>query len=896
MKPGHITAAALAVLACLAAANGASPAAAAISAVWANDGADKVTREELRVGNPNGRKVINRIWDGNKISISGARNEVLSFNLVIESATQTAAGVAVTFDTLAGPGGALIQSTPAVANGVFNWVDRPIELFFVRYLQIKGLSQLGYENYYDERHVPERLRRPWTGNGAALPGTTWQDRPDHDASYPDIAVPLELVPTFDVAAGTNQSVWADIYVPHTTAPGLYLGQVTITETGSPPRIIPVELTVYDFALPDVPTAKTMLFYSAENVNERYLGQTWIVGPDEARAKLIQDRHFLLAHRHKVHMIGDDSGIDSDYTAEDRPGANFAARLQGGFFTAANGYGGPGTNVANDVYSVKTYGSWSSSWGKKKASMWQRADGWAGWFDLNAPGTETFLYLIDESTNYSQTEKWAQWLAGNPGPGRGLKSMATLSLPAAVTSAPTLQVVASVASFGVPESWEDAAALYSSDPARRFYLYNGVRPGSGSFMTEDDGVALRANGWIQFKKRINRWFYWESTYYSDFQGGSGKQDLFQSAHTFGTYSSNDSVQGETGWNYSNGDGVLMYPGTDVLFPANSYAVDGPFASLRMKHWRRGLQDHDYLTLASQIDPAAVQSIVASVIPSVVWEVGVDELADPTYVHANISWSTDADVWDAARAQLAQIITTAVLAPLSVTTPSPLPVATVGLAYSATIAGSGGLGPFTWAVVSGSLPPGMTLIPARGEIAGTPTTAGAATFSVTVSDNSGRSAARTFDLAVTAPVEAPLSVTKLRATLNFAKPARDSYRLTATLGLGGPNVDLSGKVLVIEVGGVQTAFALSTTGGTRGIAANGSCRLAWDQRLGLWVLNARVSRGTWASAWNDHGLVNAAIPQPGVPITLPARVRFESSFFAGSRSSTYTASLDRSGTAR
>lgn len=101
-------------------------------------------------------------------------------------------------------------------------------------------------------------------------------------------------------------------------------------------------------------------------------------------------------------------------------------------------------------------------------------------------------------------------------------------------------------------------------------------------------------------------------------------------------------------------MLFYPGTDVLFPEDSYGVDGPFASLRLKHWRRGLQDHDYLALAAAIDPEAVDAIVQSIVPAVVWEVGVDELADPTYVHADISWSTDPDVWEAARAQLAAII--------------------------------------------------------------------------------------------------------------------------------------------------------------------------------------------------------------------------------------------------
>ncbi len=629
----------------------AAPASAAISAVWANEGGDKVTQGELRVGVPNGRPVISRAWDGTTISIFGARNEVVSFNLVLEAATQAATGVHVSFDTLTGPGGAVIHSAATSGNGVFEWVGRPIELFYVRYLQIRGLTRNAYENYYDERHVPERLRRPWTGAGVAAPGTTWQSRPDHDAFYPDIAVPMELVPTFDIAAGRNQSVWADIYIPKTALPGVYTGQVTVEETGGS-RTIPVTLTVLGFSLPDSPSAKTMLYYSAENVNERYLGQTWIEGAGEARAKLIQDRHFLVAHRHRISMIGDSTSIAGDATTEDRPGSNFIARLQGSFFSAANGYDGPGANIGNGVYSIQTYGI-PRSWMHRR-DLWQHADNWVSWFDANAPATDYFLYLIDETRHYPRVERWSRWLKSDLGRGSALPSMATIPLPKAVERAPSLDVVASAAGLGITEQWDAPAADYAHDPTRRFFLYNGSRPAAGTFVTDDDGVAPRVNAWIQYKEGVNRWFYWESTYYNDFQGGSGKMNLFESAHTFGAASGIDAVQGQTGRSYSNGDGVLFYPGTDTLFPADSYGVDGPFASLRMKQWRRGLQDFEYLTLASQVDPVAVANIVVSAVPKVVWEVGVDNPKDPTYVHSDISWSTDPDDWESARARLAEII--------------------------------------------------------------------------------------------------------------------------------------------------------------------------------------------------------------------------------------------------
>jgi len=224
--------------------------------IWANNGEDKITQDELRAtANPS--SVINSVWDGNKIKLFGARNEVIGFCLVIETPDRAANNVMVQFNKLEGSNNQLIQSATASGEGVLNWVNRPIELFYVRYLQIRGIGQLVYEDY-DERHVPERFRRPWTGDGFAVDGTGWNDRPDHDKFYPDIAVPLELEAPFNIAKGHNQCIWTDIFIPKPTIPGLYTGHIDISSTPNSTIQVPVELTVRNFTLPDKPSLKTML--------------------------------------------------------------------------------------------------------------------------------------------------------------------------------------------------------------------------------------------------------------------------------------------------------------------------------------------------------------------------------------------------------------------------------------------------------------------------------------------------------------------------------------------------------------------------------------------------------------------------------------------------------------
>ncbi|MBU1615991.1 putative Ig domain-containing protein, partial [bacterium] len=72
------------------------------------------------------------------------------------------------------------------------------------------------------------------------------------------------------------------------------------------------------------------------------------------------------------------------------------------------------------------------------------------------------------------------------------------------------------------------------------------------------------------------------------------------------------------------------------------------------------------------------------------------------------------------------------PLPQITTASLPNGRVGVAYSQTVSATGGIIPYSWSVISGSLPAGLSLSLA-GVISGTPATAGTSNFTVQVRDS-------------------------------------------------------------------------------------------------------------------------------------------------------------------
>lgn len=91
--------------------------------------------------------------------------------------------------------------------------------------------------------------------------------------------------------------------------------------------------------------------------------------------------------------------------------------------------------------------------------------------------------------------------------------------------------------------------------------------------------------------------------------------------------------------------------------------------------------------------------------------------------------------------------------SIATASPLPNGNTGQNYSQVLTATGGTTPYRWTVGTG-FPPGLTLDPVSGAIAGVPTTGGTFNFTVQATDATQLSATRAFALTINS---APLKIT-------------------------------------------------------------------------------------------------------------------------------------------
>ena len=577
-----------------------------IKRIWALDDGEKIRRED--VTNSLASDPENALWKEGNINIFGARNEIIAFQVIIEAEKNGAQKVNMSISDLSN-GTNVIPGSDAGGADPFDYRERFVELFTEHYLEITSRTPPLW--FYSPSATPSAYYTGWV---------------------PDCLIPFSAPSgkggaPFSIGGNSNQGVWADILIPKDAPPGDYTGTLTVTNSDTLYKAIPVLLKVYDFIMPDSTHIKNMFGHLPWELAKRHG-----VSYKSAAYYQLDARYHQMAHRHRMNLVEEVSNLD-DMTAFHR------SYLTGELYNPGYGYTGPGENIGNNTFSIGYGGSFPQEYGGDVANMnstdWQTgSDAWATWFRDNAPGVEYHKYLFPDEPDWKgpagalgtgsmdTIKMQATWTHSNPGIGSTIPCLVTNKIK------PVLKGYVDFWSVSSQEATLSASAdeiVSEQTQGNKYGIYNGYRPGNGAVVIDGDAVEFRVMPWIIWKYRIDQYFYWSVDFWTNI-------DVFTNPLTY-----NDQV---------NGDGTFFYPGEDHLFIKQSRGLAGPLSSIRAKNWRRGAQDYEYLWLAKQAGlENEIKLIVDNCIPSALWEAKYNN---------NISWSSRGFKFEQYRKQLSELL--------------------------------------------------------------------------------------------------------------------------------------------------------------------------------------------------------------------------------------------------
>ncbi len=532
-------------------------------------------REEWRIdGNPIPADFDythrNLAWDAGsgRITLHAARDEVVACQVQVRG---PATGVTVTCSDLKGPG---LLKPPVIQAG------RDIEVLKEWYLNVrqnssnKDSTTAGYNmglGWYADALIPASA-----GGGFGQPF--------------DIPDKLNNIP------GQNwQSVWIDIYVPRDLPAGQYKGTVTVAGAGLKTHKLPLALTVHDVTL--------SADYAIEVGLNNY-GSIGSKGPD------VRLRYYQMAHRHRMAVHEHYIGLKVQGAGERMTGvwdpydAEMGKYLDGTAFTGKYGYRGPGEGRPMRWIYLPFEIQGSHAWPMPKAAMhtpeydasvqamlrdfgrhfqqkgWTRTD---LMFFINGLDEPTRPEAVDGIRYFGDLVKAAgvdrAYYRGDINhlhdiqrviPGYSEQQMLE-------TLAPVMDLWCCVADF-LRTDFSVLLKTRQERPHTVVWFYQNREPSVGGYTLDDETIGLATWPVIAWKYGLDGCILWEL-------GAVGQsKNIWVDPNN--TISKNPEV-------VHNMAGFLVYP----AYPGKE-GITEPVASVRLKSFRRGAQDAEYLRLLEQ----------------------------------------------------------------------------------------------------------------------------------------------------------------------------------------------------------------------------------------------------------------------------------------------------------
>lgn len=362
---------------------------------------------------------------------------------------------------------------------------------------------------------------------------------------------------FDVSPGADQPVWVDVFVPRDAAPGIYKGSVIVTALNEKKITLPVQLTVWDFTLPETPSMRA----NFGGFGNRVAGAEKVkAGSPEFRD--LETRYADALAMHRICPLIPNylyPRVNSDGTIE--PGETHAALKQ--WMQRFHVTGFPLRLLGDDPCGKDRERNLTFL---RATYRYLKENGWDKY---------AYIYVLDEPNDAAAYEQVRQRSKLIHEAERGIKVLCT--------EQPTPQEPAWGTLVGSVDIWVPLWTLFEEGPAderlaagEELWSYTALCQGGKNRDTpywEIDFPLLdyRIPAWMSWRYGITGLLYWTTVYW-------------QKA---GDVWTNPATYGEGRYAY-NGEGSLFYPGAELGF-------SGPVASLRLKQIREGMEDYEYLKL-------------------------------------------------------------------------------------------------------------------------------------------------------------------------------------------------------------------------------------------------------------------------------------------------------------
>ncbi|MCE5228273.1 DUF4091 domain-containing protein [bacterium] len=589
------------------------------------------------------------VFQDGVITLDGAGNEVVAFQAVLQARTPCP-GLDAKVSDLVGPG--KIDS------------EKNIQLMLAHYVATEDASY------------------SWGPSGkGVLPwkGRLWPDAlvpfvDPYSPRHEPVAAPFAI----DPKKHKNQSVWVDVLIPKGTPAGLYKGTMEFLRDGKKFEELPIALTVRPFNLPDECHVDAFGEIYRETGEMFDSGVKFKEHPE--RDWPVYKRYVQMAHAHRFLATHRAENGPLPKTGSGKPADRFDEGwssdwslytpyvdpiLKGRLFTESEGYAGPCAGVGPTFFPAPFIEAFYGAGGldtylkerkghvalpllntfRDNAAELRREAEARGWQNVR-----WFAYIMDEVDGVGDT---------------GLARVPTEQVIRAHAAMSRIQQALDEGAGGRrinlvwtshtdPDVWVGTGAdlrdtirwwvpnghalnteffkWVAQKPGQTVWFYHSGRPAIGNHTINQTGIDLRLWGLLCRRYRVNGSFWWSMMNFA------GRYDSKQ----FNPYEKPVYDARDTRW----GNGVLFYPGMRLTMIGAKKNIQGPVSSMRMKAYRRGLQDYEYCWLADQSGQSAqVDAQLKALIPQ-----GFSEGVKAK----SATWSESVEDYEAARKQIAQMI--------------------------------------------------------------------------------------------------------------------------------------------------------------------------------------------------------------------------------------------------